>query len=428
MEAATPLRKSAVSVAGDQLHIDGLTVTDEAAARLVRERSEAGEDPDAVVTNAVEIGARVLDREQVGANAEIVRAELEKATRDTEAALETRTRELADEFGATLDEMFGPDSGHVMKALERNFSDESSDAVQHKVKEVVAEAMRGASTELKRHLSSADGDNPLADFKTGTTEAVKQASERQDKALAAMVEKLATLELEIQGLRDERDKLEALEAERDKGTAKGRTFEEEVADEIAELARIKGDDSEAVGDAKGATGKKGDVVVSIDACSGPARGRIVFEAKNSKLSRPEMMRELDKALGEREAQFAVLVVPAEEKLPAKTPPLQEHNGDKMVVALDPDGGPQIALEVAYALARARVLMARGEGGELDAAEVRATVERALDSMEEVRRVKQQLTGATTSIENAREILEAMASQVRVYLSEIDALAATADDS
>ena len=398
MEAATPLRKSTVSVTGDQIHIDGLTVTDEAAARLVRERSEAGEDADAVVANAVEIGARVLDREQVGANAEIVRAELEKATRDAEAALETRTRELADEFGTTLDEMFGPDSGHVTKALERNFSDESSEAVQHKVKEVVAEAMRGASTELKRHLSSADGDNPLADFKTGTTEAVKQASERQDKALAAMVEKLAGLELEIQGLRDEREKLDALEAERDKGTAKGRSFEEEVADEIAALARIKGDDSEAVGDAKGTTGKKGDVVVSIDACSGPARGRVVFEAKNSKLSRPEMMRELDKALAERDAQFAVLVVPTEEKLPAKTPPLQEHNGDKMVVALDPDGGPQIALEVAYALARARVLMARGEGGELDAAEVRATVERALDSMEEVRRVKQQLTGATTSIE------------------------------
>ena len=38
--------------------------------------------------------------------------------------------------------------------------------------------------------------------------------------------------------------------------------------------------AEAVGDLKEATGKVGDVVVAIDACNGPARGRIVFEAKD----------------------------------------------------------------------------------------------------------------------------------------------------
>ena len=48
---------------------------------------------------------------------------------------------------------------------------------------------------------------------------------------------------------------------------------------------------------KEATGKVGDVVVAIDACNGPARGRIVFEAKDRKsLSAPTAFKELDSAL------------------------------------------------------------------------------------------------------------------------------------
>jgi len=427
MEAATPLHKPIVAVNGDQLHLDGLTVVDETAARLVRERSEAGEEPSEVVVNAIEIGARVLDREQAGANADFLRAEMAKATREAEDSLEARTRELSDSFGETIELAFGPDSGHVTKALERHFSDGSSEAVQHKVRDVVAEAMRGANTELKRHLSSADGDNPLADFKSGTVEAVKQASERQDKALGALVEKLGAVELELQGLRDEREKQQELDAERERGTAKGRTFEEAVAAAVDALASARGDGCEPVGDAKGATGKTGDVLVSVDAAAGPARGRIVFEAKNRKLSRNDAMRELDDALAERDADFAVLVLPTEDKLPARTHSLREYNGDKLIVALDDDGGPQIALDVAYSLARARVLMARSEGEGVDGAAVRERVERALTAMDDVRRIKSQLTGATTSIEGARDILEGMAATVRGYLAEVDQMVLAADD-
>src|SRR3954447_22007165 len=73
MEAATPLRKPHVRTVGDRVVVDGLVVDDEAAVRLVREREEAGADPVRVVADAIEIGARVLDREQAGANAEFVK-------------------------------------------------------------------------------------------------------------------------------------------------------------------------------------------------------------------------------------------------------------------------------------------------------------------------------------------------------------------
>ena len=105
MEAATPLRQPNVRTLGEHLAIDGLVVDDEAAVRLVREREEAGDDPVKAVLDAIEIGARVLDREQAGANAEFVRAEFERAARglaEGEDAREVRAPDLGARGGVAV--------------------------------------------------------------------------------------------------------------------------------------------------------------------------------------------------------------------------------------------------------------------------------------------------------------------------------------
>jgi hypothetical protein len=427
MEAATPLRKPHVRTIGDRLAVDGLVVADDCAVRLVREREQAGEDAAGTVVDAIEIGARVLDREQTGANVEFVKSEFDKVSREVEAAFTERARTVGEAFEKKIDEVFGPESGHLTKALERHFSDDSSGAVQHRVKDVVSEVLSRSREDLLRQFSAADGTNPLADFKAGTLARLKQAEERQDANLRALLEKMGALEKELQALQAEREKLDELDAERERGTAKGRDFEELVAEAVDEIARLQGDDCDAVGDVKGAIGKTGDVVVGIDACRGPARGRIVFEAKNSRPSKPDAFRELDRALEQRDADFAVLVVSGDEKVPAKMHPLREYNGDKLVVSWDPEEGTRIALELAYALARARVLMSRGGEEAVDSAAIRDTIERALGAMEDVRKVKSQLTGAKTSIDNARQLVEAMADRVREHLTDIEGLLATSDE-
>jgi hypothetical protein len=243
--------------------------------------------------------------------------------------------------------------------------------------------------------------------------------------MRAMNEKLETMNLEIARLRAEKEKLTEVAAAQDKGTAKGRTYEESVAEALLAIAAARGDDCDAVGDVRGEGGRKGDVVVAIDACAGPARGKIVFEAKNSRLSKNEALAELDGAMETRTADYGVLVVSSEGKLPARTHPLREFNGDKLFVTFDPDEGSTLALEVAYGLARARVLMARAAGGGLDTAALYAEVERAQGAMEDVRRIKSQLTNATTGIEEARRIVDLMAANVRGHLATIEALLADA---
>jgi hypothetical protein len=299
--------------------------------------------------------------------------------------------------------------------------------VQHKVRLVVAEVAAKMREDLQRQFSSDSDNNPLAVFQRMAVGTLRDTAQRQTEQLRAMDEKLGLLREEVVKLQAEREKLTELEAERERGTAKGRTFEEAVFEALERLATVRDDTCEAVGDAPGAAGRKGDVVVSIDACAGPARGRIVFEAKDKKhLSRNEALAYLDASRAGRDADYAVMVVPPE-RLPARTWPLREVNGDKLFVTFDPDEDSPLALEVAYGLARARVLMRRGEGGGLDVDALRAEVERTAQAMEDVRRVKSQVTGATSSIEQARSILDTLAAGVRAHLAQIDALLDAAEE-
>jgi Uncharacterized protein conserved in bacteria (DUF2130) len=426
MEAATPLPFSQVRTQGARLWIDGLVVDDPRAVRLAREREEAGEDVARLVLDAIAIGARVLDREQTGANADFVRAEFEKAARELDAAFVDRARIVAERLDKRIDDVFGPENGHVTKALARHFGDESSVAVQNRVKALLAEVGVQMREDLRRQFSSDSENNPLATFQRMAIGAMRESARAQSEQLKGMDEKLAVLREEVVKLQAEKDKLEEVAAEAQRGTAKGRSYEEDVAAAIDALALPLGDDCQAVGDLKESTGKRGDVVVAIGAAHGPPQGRIVFEAKNSRLSKPEAIRQLDDARRERNADFAVLVVPCEEKLPARMHPLREYNGDKLVVAYDADEGP-LALQVAYSLARARVLMARGGAEGVDGAAVADYLERALGELEDVRRVRQQLTGAKTQIDKASDIVGVMSDRVRGHLEEIAALVASAEE-
>src|SRR5215210_1142647 len=397
MEAATPLRQPHVRVI---------------AVRLVRTREDHGDDPVKTVRDAVEIGARVLDREQAGANAEFVKTEFEKAS-----------REVQHEFA----EVFGEEDGQLAKELERRFGDGSATSVQNRVREAMAETLARSREELVRQFSASDERNPLADFKTAAVQQIHQAAARSDATQRALLEKMSELEKQLQALRLEKEKLEEVDAERERGTAKGRTFEEAVAEAVDGIALAQGDVAEAVGDLKEATGKVGDVVVAIDACNGPARGRIVIEAKDRRLSAPKALKELDDAMAERSADFAVLVVPTEDELPAKLEPLREYNGDKMVVALDPEAG-SLPLEYAYRIARARALMKRSDAGGIDGEAVRATAERALAALSDERQIKNQLTGVKTGIDKAYGLVDEMSARVRALLAEIDALVRPADEA
>ena len=419
MEAATPLRRSHVTTDERSLHVHDLLVEDETAARVVRERSEAGEDPAQTVADTVEIGARVLDREHAAANTEFVKTEFERASRQLEEHFTERAHKVADRLDEKVDEVFGEENGHLAKELEKLFSDGSSASVQNRVRELLNETLVKSREDLVKQFSSADGSNPLADFKAGVVRELKEARAVQQ----ALLEQVSELDKELQAERLGREKHAEVEEERERGTQKGRTYEEQVAEAVDAIALAQGDDSDPVGDQPGPGGKKGDVLVSVGACSGPSLGRIVVEAKDERLGKPKAIRYLDEALVGRGADFAILVVPTPEEIPPKLNELREYNGDKLVVTFDPSEGSTLALELGYRLARARVLMKRSASDAVDTGAIQSAIERALQVMEEVRAVKNQLTSSKTSIDKAYGMVDSMAARVRGHLEEIETLAA-----
>ena len=199
-----------------------------------------------------------------------------------------------------------------------------------------------------------------------------------------------------------------------------------MAEAVDQIAGVHGDSADAVGDERGSGGRKGDVVVGIDGCSGPASGRVVFEAKDSQLSKPRFYDELDSAKDQRDADFAVLVVPGADEVPARLHALREYQGDKMIAVYDPEDGSTLELEFAYRVARARVTAVREGRDEIDAAALRATLARALAAMDDIRKVKSQLTTAQNGIGGARELLAALEERVRAELTQIDEQLAPAE--
>jgi hypothetical protein len=415
MEAATPLHRPQIRVVGDAILADGLVVHDPRAVRLAAETGDA----EAVLLDAIEIGARVLEREGSEAHAEVVRAEF-GALKEGFGDYAKRVAERLDE---KVEQAFGPQDSHVARLMDKHFGDGSATAVQHRVRAVLAEMSQTMREDLRKQLLTDGEDNPLAQFHRRQVGLTKQIAEQQTAHLVRVEERLEGMRLEMEKLRAEKEKLEELAAERERGTAKGRVFEEALVEVLDAIAVAQGDDCEGTGDQREATGKVGDAVVTIDAAAGPGRGRIVFEAKNARLSRPEMLRELDRAKDERNADFAVLVVAGEDKLPARTTQLREMQGDKLVVAWNPEDGSDLPLRVAYSLARARVLLRRADAEGIDGSAITQCTEKALQALADVQRVKQQLTASKTAIDKAAEIVEALGGTVKGHLAQIDALVA-----
>jgi hypothetical protein len=419
-----PLGDSSASVRaiGDRIVIEGLTVADERAAKVVRERAEAGAPAAETVTKAIEIGARVIDSEGTATNVDYV-----------QRVFEERVGKLHDDLSGTLE----AGSAEIAKHIAENFDTERADSVQGEIKQMLVTAIQHQQQELQKLLTAEDPSNPLVAVQIRSAKVMLEAEERHRKELADLRESNSkenralhsqvrelTERVSVQLERSEGDQRVA-EAE-EAGTRKGFSFEEDVFGAVSEIAAARGDCATHTG-AEGAEGggKKGDVLVELGAADGPAMGRIVFEVKDKKLSKNAAWQELNEAMAARAASYGVLVVAGEERVPSGREQLREYEGNKLIVAVDRDEADSLALAVAYRLAAARISMARDRELTVDAAEVRAVAEEAMSCLRQAQAIRSALTGIKTSSDKAKTGLNEMVDAVGATLERIDALVAEA---
>ena len=416
----------------DRLVVERLEITDERAAALVRERQKAGHDPARTVADAIEIGARVLDREDTAAEVDWVRAELERV----QSGFERRGTELTERLAAGLEK--GNEA--LGEQIAAAFGSERNDSVQAQIREIITQASEAQKLELTRMLSSEDGSNPLSAIQTRLAKAILESEERHRQEMARLREghaaesratqkQVSELKEALARLLDKQDADEVLAEAEEAGTRKGRSFEERVHLAIERIAATRGDCAHAVGDTPGAGGsKKGDSLVEIGAGEGSTLGRIVFEIKDSRLTKPKAWEEMNGALEARNADYAILVVAGDEAVPSgDVEEMAEYQGNKLVVAVDPEEPDCRALELAYRYGSLRVRAAREIASGVDASAVLAAAAEARDAVGGFRIVKSALTTATNSVERARTQVETIERALFDRLDRIEGAIADADD-
>ncbi len=395
----------------DKVVIESLTIEDARTAKVVRERAEAGHVPTQTVRDAVEIGARVLEREGTAVEVDYVRAEFERHASELRERL---TREIESGEEALAERIAG------------SFDGERDGSVQKDIDKLVGAALEEQRMKIVRLFSAEDGANPLTDFKAAVVRGFKALDERQQNEGEANRERIEALQRELVELKERTDADSRVAEEAERGTAKGRSFEELVHETIEQIAQAQGDAAHHTGDTSSESGsKKGDTVVEVGGAVGSPLATIVFEAKNKRLSKNDAWTELNACMGERDASFAVLVVAGEDKVPSGLDELTEYQGNKIIAVLDREDPDPLALRLVYRYARARVLADSADELEVDAAGVRDAAEEAAARLKRANRVRKSLTNVTNSAKAAGDEFDEMVTDVERCLARIEALVACA---
>jgi uncharacterized coiled-coil DUF342 family protein len=398
----------------NRLVIEELVIEDERTARVVREQADHGCEPTATVRGAVEIGVRLIEREGTAAEADYVKAEFSRH---------------AGELGERLGKMVEAGNDQLAEEIAKSFGHDRTGTVQHQIKEMLDRSVEAQRESLVKQFSAEDGTNPLFDFKDGVLRALQESRKSHRHDQEENRKRIEALTKEIIALKERGNADERVAEAEEAGTRKGLTFEELVHGAISQIASARGDAITHTGleQAEGG-GKKGDTLVELGGADGPPTGRILFEAKDRKLSKNQAWSELNEGMAARAASFAVLVVAGEDRVPAGRNPLTEYEGNKMIVAVERDEPSGIALEVAYRLAAARTMMARDSALDVDAAAVRDAAEEAVSTLKQAQSIRSNLTGIKTSADKARAGLDGLVEAIRAKLERIEALIGEADTS
>jgi hypothetical protein len=220
-------------------------------------------------------------------------------------------------------------------------------------------------------------------------------------------------------------------AERGKGTAKGRDFQEFLTEITDEYAAPLEDKVTFVGDTKGTTNKKGDVLIEINPSNTKGiEKRIIIEAKNSSVTmsgKDSFLTELDESMKNRSADFAIGAI-YEEHTPRSIGAIRRFSGNRIVVSI-PEDYPPITLEVAYKVARSEIIteILAGESP-VDAVKIIEISDRAIAKLSNMRAIRSTLKSSVDNLSDIHTRLGTMENEVKDDLLEITSLLQNEDET
>jgi hypothetical protein len=368
-----------------------------AAEGLVR-----GQTAEFAVRRMLEIGAAVLSHGTNRATVDSVSAEVDRLI----SALTTMT---ADQIPSVMNAY----AADLDKRLSGIFDGQADTSIQRDIAKVVQEVLITQSKDIVRSLASAE--SPLEALKAEFSAKLAMLSSRQDE----MISRVTAVGERVLASRE-------IQIEKDRGTAKGVEYEQDVEDALEWIFRPFGDAVSFVGSETGVRGtKKGDFIVDVNNDVREETGlRIVVEAKATNLTKPAAMRELDDAMANRDAVAGVLVLSCVDNAPTSGRALRLLTGGRIIVVHDPKESGRLALEAACHIARAFALRTEKEiVGEVDLAAIEdglMQLDRVIDDAKTIQRgvlaARKGIGQIETGYQGLRERLLEILTEIRQHVT------------
>ena len=392
-----------------------LRVVDAGLVQLAAER-DGPEEVGVLCQDLLDLGVaayRVTDADRELRRIDDAASRFETAVETTvEDAVKTVTIEfeaLTDPEDGTIAEVVTQELERILEGLGDAFDPDDKKSVLSQIESVVTdaavEATDSAITKMRRLVDPSAEGSPMANLQAAIvrdlSEPLKKVSESMTK-----VERLIAVE-------------RAVDEEADKGTAKGRSFEDLVGVVLGDCALSVGDEVARTSDESGHDGTDvGDYVTT--ATAGGTTSRIAWEVKDRKdITRPSALVELNSAAINRDATVSVMVVSHDSKL-TNGAPFVKLAPARYVVTYDKVNGEDLALKVMYQVARFESLAVSGVDSEsVDLLAIAGKIEETRALLNKVSTIKGDLSSAQKGIDAARNHVDEMKAALMARLDELD---------
>lgn len=377
-----------------------------------------------VSLKALRIGLIALKDMESAGNVDYVEKEFQKFKGELNKEFSSLKGEFAKKLEETdvlikekLEKNFDPQTGIMPKVLERYLGDGGSlaelfDEKQNtsaisKIKKIFSEYFDGEASTVVRLLDTNNPNSPLSSFKKD------------------ILDRLFAIEKEICAKDSAK---EAAKSEADRGTQKGIEYQDFVFSEVEKIACILGDTCLPTGNETGQVldSKVGDIVVTLNQTqTGGATLKLVFEAKDKMMYITSLLKELEEAKKNRGSGYAVAVISRKDMLKDVGESIgnfRDYHSNRTICVLEKEDFDPIALEIAYKLARTKLLLGQQvremKSESLDIDSINILIEDITKKFGDFITIKSTLTKASNAIGIAQTQIDNIKSDLVGMLEEL----------
>ena len=305
------------------------------AHQVIMDSMMRGEKPETVLKSILDLGGTMLMH---GAN----KATVDSVSSEVDRLIETIVGVALTQYPGIIEEQ----SRKLKTDLEQYLDPQKNTSMQSQMKSLMADFTEKLKSEVAKTLI--DPNSPITAMRREFVERFTQVDTRYGNILQ-----------EVTTLSERVTSSSELRKERGKGTAKGLVHEAAVVEVIERVCSPFNDIVSDVSQEVGSSARKtGDFVVELGSeQQNVGQLRFVVEAKNTKMTLPNALKELELSMKNREAEVGVLVFNDLGQAPTNGQPFRLYPGNRIIVTFQDDNS--LPVEIAIAFAR---MLTQAKGG------------------------------------------------------------------